>query len=167
MLFSEGTLVFYFLLMATKPQMLCALDKSPFELEWQTLREGTKIISQERKRRSSSVWIDSLENPDLFPAERLHQALRSRSLAARLRTERYFATITRRTAIGKSKTKSFLKLRLLVLLISRRLLSHLFALIIRTRAWLSIFAFLICVFDSHQMSPIDGNITFINPFTAM
>lgn len=161
MLFSEGTLVFYLLLMAIKPQMLCALEKSPFELEWQALREGTKIISQERKRRSSSVSTDSLDKADVFPVQRLHRALRSRSVEARLRTERYFATITRRTAIGKSKTKTFLKLRLLVLVISRRLLSHLFALITRTRTWLFIFVFLICAFDSHQMRPIDGNITFI------
>lgn len=161
MLFNEATLVVYLLLMAAKPQMLCALDKSPFEVEWHTLREGRKLFIEEPRRRLSATSIDSSEKSDIFPVQRLHRALRSRSLDARLRAERYFASITRRATDIKSNKKASLKLRLLVLLVTRRLLSHGFALLTQTRTWLFIFIVLVCALESDRIGPTDPDVTFL------
>ena len=161
MLFNEATLVIYLLLMAVKPQMLCALDKSPFEIEWHTLREGRKLFFEEPKRRLSSASVDSVDTSDVFPVQRLHKALRSRSLDARLRAESYFSSMARKATTSKSNKKASLKLRLLILLVSRRLLSHSLAMLTRTRTWLFVFIFLVCAFESHHLRPVDHNITFL------
>ncbi|CAF4613044.1 unnamed protein product, partial [Rotaria magnacalcarata] len=58
-LLSTATLLVYLLLMATKPQMLCALDETPFELYWLALETQEKVDtetkSMEKKRVTSDV----------------------------------------------------------------------------------------------------------------
>ncbi len=156
-LFTEGTLIIYLLLMAVKPQMLCALDKSPFELEWQAIREGQKV--SKRDRRFSTTSIDSSDTNDVFPVRHLHRVLRDRSVDARQRAERYFSTVTREAIRSRNRTSKSLKLRLFILLMLRRLLSHSFALLTRSRTWLFIFIFLVCSFESYHMTPVDENVT--------
>ena len=83
------------------------------------------------------------------------------SLDARLRAERYFASITRKATEIKSNKKASLKLRLLFLLVTRRLLSHGFALLSRTRTWLFIFVVLVCAFEANRIGPTDPDVTFL------
>ena len=85
-LFAEGTLIIYLLLMVVKPQMLCALDKSPFELEWQTIRDKQTIYIEGDKRQLSTESLDNSSiTSNVYPVRHLHRILRSRSLDARLR----------------------------------------------------------------------------------
>jgi hypothetical protein len=150
-LFTQGTLIIYLLLMAVKPQMLCALDKSPFDWEWQAIRDGQKpsIITL-----SDNSSLDS----NIFPIRRLHNILKKRSLKARNYAENYFIASPRRTSY-KTKATTLIKYRLLIIFISRKMLSYSFTLLTRTRTWLFIFIFLICSFESYHMIPVDDNIT--------
>jgi hypothetical protein len=155
-LFAEGTLIIYLLLMAVKPQMLCALDKTPFELEWQTIRDKeTVYIEKEQRQRLSSI---SLEPSDVYPVRHLHRVLRDRSLDARLRAEHHFACMTKLDrSQSRTRKTAWIKLRLFLFLMAGRMLSHSFKLLTRTRTWL--FIFLICAFESYHITPIDENVT--------
>jgi len=160
-LFAEGTLVIYLLLMAVKPQMLCALDKSPFELEWQTIRDKETVYIEAEKRQTSFESLDdSSIISNIYPIRHLHRILRDHSLDARLRAEEHFAPI-KRIHRSQSRTGEItrIKLRLFIFLMARRMLSHSFRLLTRTRTWLFIFIFLVCAFESYHITPIDENVT--------
>jgi hypothetical protein len=135
---------------AVKPQMLCALYKSIFDWEWHAIRDGKSNLSYNEQRQDLST------NSNIFPIQRLHDILKKRNLKARHHAESYFATLSRRTSY-KTKTTTLIKLRLLIIFISRQMLSHSFTLLTRTRTWL--FIFLICSFESYHMTSIDENIT--------
>ncbi|CAF1324767.1 unnamed protein product [Adineta steineri] len=160
-LLAEGTLVIYLLLMAVKPQMLCALDKTPFELEWETIRDKETIYIEATRRQSAELIDDSSSiESHVLPIRYLHRILRSHSLDARRRAQQHFASLAslhRSPSLTRKKAKY--KLRLLMFLIARRMLSHLFTFLTRTRTWLFIFIFLICTFESYHMTPIDENVT--------
>jgi len=160
-LFAEGTLIIYLLLMAVKPQMLCALDKSPFELEWRRIRDKQTVYIENQKKSSP---IDSLDNSSIssnvYPIRHLHRILRDHSLDARIRAERHFAPIKRiHRSSSRTRETTRIKLRLFIFLMARRMLSHSFTLLTRTRTWLFIFIFLICAFESYHITPIDENVT--------
>jgi hypothetical protein len=157
MLFSKGTLIIYFLLMTVKPQMLCALDETPFELEWQNIRDRHTIYTDRKPRRSSSLSCDSSIRSRVHPVRHLHRLLRNHSLNARLRAERHFASMT--TVRHPQQQKRAIKLRLFSFLMARRVLSHTFVLFTRTRTWLFIFIFFIFAFESYHMTPMDENVT--------
>ncbi|UJR27575.1 hypothetical protein I4U23_008856 [Adineta vaga] len=160
-LFTEGTLIIYLLLMAVKPQMLCALYKSPFDWEWQTIRDGLNNLTYNIEEEPlSTVSDDSSTNSNIFPIRRLHHLLKKRNLKARSHAENYFTSSPRRTS-SKTKTTTLIKYRLLIIFMCRRMLSHSFTLLTRTRTWLFIFIFLICSFESYHMIPFDENITVI------
>jgi hypothetical protein len=162
-LLAKGTLVIYLLLMAVKPQMLCALDKAPFELEWQTIRDKKTIYidAKQRRRSTSQSSNNSSINSNVYPIKHLHRILRDHSLDARLRAERHFAPIipSLHRSSSRSRATSRVKLRLFIFLLARRMLSHSSTLLTRTRTWLFIFIFLICGFESYHMTPIDENVT--------
>jgi hypothetical protein len=163
-LFAEGTLVIYLLLMAVKPQMLCALDKTPFELEWETIRDKqTVYIEAEQRRRTASESLDNVSiDSNIHPIKHLHRILRDHSLDARLRAERHFApTPPIYRSLSRSRIKKLVKLRLFIFLMARRMLSHLSTFLTRTRTWLFIFIFLICAFESYHITPIDENVTVL------
>jgi hypothetical protein len=162
-LFAEGTLVIYLLLMAVKPQMLCALDKSPFELEWQKIRDKQTVYIQTEQKSSPNRSLDSSSiSSNVYPIRHLHRILRDHSLDARIRAERHFAPL-KRICRSSSRTRetTWIKLRLFSFLMARRMLSHSFLLLTRTRTWLFIFIFLICAFESYHMTPIDENVTVL------
>ncbi|UJR21610.1 hypothetical protein I4U23_024692 [Adineta vaga] len=161
-LLAEGTLVIYLLLMAVKPQMLCALDKAPFELEWQTIQDKETVYIEAERRQSSLDSIDDASiNSNVFPIRHFYRYLRNHSVDARQRAEQHFApkTDSHRSPSRTRKTTQ-IKLRLFLFLIARRMFSHSFTFLTRTRTWLFIFIFLICAFESHHMTPIDENVTF-------
>ena len=54
---------------------------------------------------------------------------------------------------------SFLRMKLLLIIFCRHAVLSLFSLLTSTRTWLFFFVFLICSFDSHQMTPKDPQIT--------
>lgn len=161
-LFSEGTLVVFLLLMAVKPQVLCALDTKAFELMWQTIQDKETVCIEAGKRQSSLESMDDniSMNSDVYPLRHLHRILRDHSLNARLRAEQHFLP-NKRTDRSLSRTRqtTWIKLRLFLFLMARRMLSHASTLLTRTRTWLFIFLFLICAFENHHMTPIDENIT--------
>ncbi len=161
-LLAQGTLVIYLLLMSVKPQMLCALDKSPFELEWETIRDKETVYIEAKQRRLSGESLDgSSINSHVYPIRHLHRILRDQSLEARLRAERHFSPI-KRLDRSPSRTREtiWIKLRLFLFIMARKMLSHSFTLLTRTRTWLFIFIFLICAFESYHVTPIDENVTF-------
>jgi hypothetical protein len=161
-LFAEGTLIIYLLLMAVKPQMLCALDKRPFELEWQKIRDKQTVYIEARKRQLSSESYDSSIISNVYPIRHLHRILRDHSLDARLRAELHFASIQSiHRSHSRTRETTRIKLRLFTLLMARRMLSHSFTLLTRTRTWLFIFIFLICAFESYHITPIDENVTVL------
>ncbi|CAF0721619.1 unnamed protein product [Adineta ricciae] len=161
-LLAQGTLVIYILLMAVKPQMLCALDKAPFELEWQTIQDKETVFIEAERRQSSLDSMDDLSiNSNVLPIRHLHRYLRNHSLDARQRAERYFAPNARLNRSPSRTRKTIqIKLRLFIFLMARRMLSHSFTLLTRTRTWLFIFIFAICAFESYHITPIDENVTF-------
>lgn len=162
-LFSEGTLIIFILFMAIKPQMLCALDRKSFELEWQTIQDKETVYIEVEKRQSSLESFDDASiDENIFPIKHLHRILRDHSLNARHRAEEHFSPIKRlHRSQSRTRETSWIKLRLFIFLMARRMLSHLSKLITRTRTWLFISIFLICAFESHHMTPIDENVTVI------
>ena len=158
--FAAGTLIIYLLLMTVKPQMLCALDKLPFELEWHAIRSGPSFISMEEPKQESPASSIVSTDSHVFPVRRLHRILRQRSFKARLRAKRYFASLTTLYPV-KTQKSTWLKMRLFVLIMSRRLLSHVSILLSRTYTWLYIFIFLVCCFESSKIAPVDENVTVI------
>ena len=162
-LLAKGTLIIYLLLMAVKPQMLCALDRSSFELEWQTIRDSETVYIEARKRRSSSGSGDHFSiNSSVYPVRHLHRILRHHSLDARSRAEQHFASnpILHRSPSRTRKT-SLIKFRVFIFIMIRRMLSHCVTFLTRTRTWLFVFTFLICAFESYHITPIDENITVL------
>lgn len=153
--FAAGTLLIYLVLMIIKPQMLCALDKAPFELEWQAIRDGT-IFNNVDEFSSSTESDDS----DVLLIQYVHRLLTRRSSKARLRAKQYFAT---KPSIYNAKSRKvfWLKTRLFFFVLFHRLFSHAFTLLTRTYTWLFIAIFLVCCFESHHITPIDENITVI------
>ena len=52
-LLTTATIIVYLLLMATKPQMLCALDESPFEIYWLTLEAQATVDAETNNNKAN------------------------------------------------------------------------------------------------------------------
>jgi hypothetical protein len=170
-LLATATLLVYLVLMATKPQMLCALDESPFELSWLALQAREQVDAQ------TNASANLIHNPNLplgsplssfsstasggpLPSKRIAHLLHRYSLATKDRARQQFAN----TAVVdgskyKPKRLGWLRIRLFLIYFARALIKHTFSFVILTRTWLFFFIFLICAFEYRQMSPVDPNIT--------
>jgi hypothetical protein len=169
--FASATLLVYLLLMATKPQMLCALDESPFELSWLALQAREEADAQTNPMmnrmdtanpplRSPSGSIVSGSARGTLPMKRMERFLRRQSLVTKDRARQQFAnTIAVRGERHKPNNLRRLRLRLFLIYFIRALVKHTFSFVILTRTWLFVFIFLICAFEYQQMSPVDPNIT--------
>ncbi|CAM4987762.1 unnamed protein product [Rotaria socialis] len=171
-LFATATLVVYLLLMATKPQMLCALDESPLELSWLALQareeanaESTSIENgnsssgiQTRNNRAGSTA--SLSTNAGLPIRQMHRFLRRQSLVTRGLARQHFV---RAESLGEENYTPprlrYLRIRLFLIYFTRSIIKHTFSFVILTRTWLFFFIFLICAFEYRQMAPVDPNIT--------
>ncbi|CAM4768362.1 unnamed protein product [Rotaria magnacalcarata] len=156
-LLSTATLLVYLLLMATKPQMLCALDETPFELSWLALETQKKVDtetkSMEKKRVTSDVsaWdsqsesIESGAKRHSLPVEQMEQFFHRQITTTTDQARVQFASITTKFN-ARDKT---------------RRLKYLPTSIILTSTWLFLFIFLICAIEYRQMAPADPNITLL------
>ncbi|CAF1535386.1 unnamed protein product [Rotaria magnacalcarata] len=184
-LHAQGTLIVFVLLMGVKPQMLCAIDETPFEMEWILIQTQQKLenkVSSNNRRGSIQIFL---------PFNRMKHYLTRQGSLTRAQASRYFSSMTRRTnasdAINQLNEKrlqhrlsalsldfqnhsrddirpsigyiSFLRMKLLLIIFCRHAIVSLFSLLVSTRTWLFIFIFLICAFDSYHMTPVDINIT--------
>ncbi|CAF1129193.1 unnamed protein product, partial [Didymodactylos carnosus] len=189
---TSATLVIYCLLMSVKPQMLCAINETPFELEWILLQTQQKL--QDKVISHSNEQRPHLEI--FLPVDRMRHYLMRQGSLTRARAKNYFAISLKKAFIKKqiheapmddlSVTKrrhhrrfslisdgiveynqlsetsdriSLLRMKLLCILFAKNMVIGLFSLITSTRAWLFIFVYFICAFESYHMYPLDINIT--------
>lgn len=167
-LLATATLLVYLMLMATKPQMLCAIDESPFEISWLALQAREEAdaqtvtaanpLSPSSHRRSS---IDSLSSRGgALPLRQVKSFLRRQSFATKDQARQQFANTVQ---INGTKTKPQhlrrLRMRLFLIYFVRALIKHTVSFVILTRTWLFFFIFLICAIEYRRMAPIDPNIT--------
>jgi len=173
---TTATLLMYLLLMATKPQMLCALDESPFEIHWLTLKTQATVDSEtEIKPKTTGkmhlsnsesehrLSTSSIESTDALLIKQVNQFLRRKCTATRELAKLEFSrTVDDCENICKhSKRLHGLRLRLFIIQFIRLLLKHTFNYFILTRTWLFVFIFFICAFEYQKMNPIDPNITLM------
>ncbi|CAF5184977.1 unnamed protein product, partial [Rotaria magnacalcarata] len=124
-LLSTATLLVYLLLMATKPQMLCALDETPFELSWLALETQKKVDtetkSMEKKRVTSDVsaWdsqsesIESGAKRHSLPVEQMEQFFHRQITTTTDQARVQFASITTKfNARDKTRRLKYLRKRL-------------------------------------------------------
>ncbi|CAF0939734.1 unnamed protein product [Rotaria sordida] len=184
-LLASGTLIIFVLLMGVKPQMLCAIDETPFEMEWILIQTQQKLenkVSSNNRRGSIQIFL---------PFNRVKHYLSRQGSLTKAQATKYFSSLTRTNrasqAINQLNEKrlqhrlsalsldmynyskddrnrtigyiSFLRMKLLLIIFCRHALISLFSLLVSTRTWLFIFIFLICAFDSYHMAPIDSSIT--------
>jgi hypothetical protein len=170
-LFATATLLVYLLLMATKPQMLCAIDESPFEISWLALQVRGEVDAQTNLAsnlltdthlpiRSPSGSISATSGGETLPMKHMERFLRRQSLVTKDRARQQFANsaIVNGTRHKPEHLRS-LRLRLFLIYFVRALIKHTFSFVILTRTWLFFFIFLICAIEYRRMSPVDPNIT--------
>ncbi|CAF3575764.1 unnamed protein product [Rotaria sp. Silwood1] len=173
-LFATATLLVYLLLMATKPQMLCALDESPFEIYWLTLEAQAEVDAETDNnqrntsksfplilQRAMSITSGTGANVSLF--KQMKGFLRRQSLATKeLARKEFSRNIDDKKRIPQhSKRIKALRLRLFLIHFIRALFKHTFDFFILTRTWLFVFIFLICAIEYRRMSPADPDITLL------
>jgi hypothetical protein len=157
------------MLMATKPQMLCALDESPFELSWLALQAREKVDAQTNPVEglastsiiNRDISIPSTSADTVLFMQHAERFLNRQSLVTRDLARQQFS---RNVKIGenshdKSNHLTALHIRLFLIYFIRALLKNAFSFFILTRTWLFVFIFLICAFEYRQMAPVDPNIT--------
>ncbi|CAF1103748.1 unnamed protein product [Adineta ricciae] len=184
-LLASGTLIIFVLLMGVKPQMLCAINETPFEMEWILIQTQQKLedkVSTNNRRGSIQIFL---------PFDRMKHFLSRQGSLTKAQAKRYFSSVARSTraehTIDQLNEKhlqhrlsalsldvyddlrddrslspariSFLRMKLLLIIFCRHAVISLFSLLTSTRTWLFIFVFLICSFDSYHMAPIDQQIT--------
>jgi len=169
--FAAATLVVYLMLMATKPQMLCAIDETPFELSWLALQAKEEADAQSNPRahatdtsrsptRSPTGSISSGSASDGLPMRHMQRFLRRQSFVTKDRARQQFANAAIvNGARHKPEHLAGLRFRLFLIYFARALIKHTFSFVILTRTWLFFFIFLICAIEYRQMAPVDPNIT--------
>lgn len=173
-LFATATLLVYLLLMATKPQMLCALDESPFEIYWLTLEAQEEVdaeINQNRNEVSARKSIPLIlqramsitsTTADASVFKQMKTFLRRQSLATKELARREFSRNFDEKSYPKhSKRLKALRLRLFIIHFVRALCKHAFDFFVLTRTWLFVFIFIICATEYRRMSPADPDITLL------
>nr|ACD54810.1 unknown [Adineta vaga] len=165
-LFSTATLLVYLLLMATKPQMLCALDESPFEIYWLTLEAQAQVNDETNLSKSLPQKLQRAmsmvpgAHTDALVFNQIHHFLRRQSLITKkLAKKELFRNVDNKSKHSK-RIKS-LRLRLFLIHFIRALFKHTFDFFLLTRTWLFVFIFLICAFEYHRMAPNDPHITLL------
>lgn len=171
---STATLLIYILLMMTKPQMLCALDESPFEIYWLTLETQAEVDAKTKKEpesitdrplseRDSRLSVVSAANADALVFRGMRRFLRRQSLITKeLARQEFSRTIDDNKSSQKhSKRLRSLRVRLFFIHFVKALLKHTFTYLVLTRTWLFVFIFLICAFEYQKMNPVDPNITLL------
>ncbi|CAF2576445.1 unnamed protein product [Rotaria sp. Silwood2] len=171
-LFATATVLVYLLLMATKPQMLCALDESPFEIYWLTLEAQAEVDAETNNnqrnmskslplmlQRAMSVAPTTTTDASLF--KKMKSFLRRQSLLTKeLARKEFSKNVDDEKSIPKrSKRIKVLRLRLFLIHFIRALAKHTFDFFILTRTWLFVFIFLICAIEYRRMAPVDPHIT--------
>lgn len=168
-LFATATLLVYILLMATKPQMLCVLDESPFEIYWLTLEaqgeveDETNLPKSKSQKLQRALSIVSGANPDAVLYKYMQQFLHRQSIV----TKTLAKTALSRNFVHKSKSSHskhsnrirILRLRLFLIHFIRASFKHTFNFFLLTRTWLFVFIFLICAIEYRRMAPADPDIT--------
>lgn len=169
-LFAAATLLVYLMLMATKPQMLCAIDESPFELSWLALQAREEVDAQTNPNagilpnsslplRSPSGSVSSGSTGGL-PMKQMERFLRRQSFVTKDRARQQFANTVIVNGTGhKPQRLTILRIRLFLIYFVRALIKHAFSFVILTRTWLFFFIFLICAIEYRRMAPVDPNIT--------
>ncbi|CAF1105486.1 unnamed protein product [Rotaria sordida] len=170
--FATATLVVYLLLMATKPQMLCALEESPFELVWLALqaREAADAETNSLRninttsglpvRSSRSGSAVSLSTSSGLPIRSMERFLRRQSFVTKnLARQQFNTSILENDTDYRPRRLKCLYIRYFLIYFIRALIKHTISFFILTRTWLFFFIFLICAIENSRMSPIDPNIT--------
>ena len=169
--FAAATLMVYLLLMATKPQMLCAIDESPFELSWLAVQAKEEVVAKtglgEGSRRASagsrpsrSASIASASTGMALPMKQMAMFLRRQSMVTKNLARQEFAQATETDGVQvNSRTIRSLRFRLFVIYLVRALIKNGVSFLILTRTWLFVFIFLICAIEYHRMAPVDPDIT--------
>lgn len=173
-LFSTATILVYLLLMATKPQMLCALDESPFEIYWLTLETQAQVDnetktdhSMESKEHSPlfrrAMSLVSGTNSDDLSLRPMHRFLRRQSLVIKeLARQEFSKSIAdEKSSQNHSQSLKILRMRLFLIHFTRALVKHMFNFFVSTRTWLFVFIFLICAIEYRQMAPHDPDFTLV------
>ncbi|CAF4974905.1 unnamed protein product [Rotaria sp. Silwood1] len=158
--------------MATKPQMLCALDESPLELSWLALQareeaEAEKNSMPNADSNSGLLASDSrlgsslsLSTSGVLPMKHMERFLRRQSLVTKNLVRLQFSNSAVEDGTNhKPRRLSHLHHRLFLIYFARAIIKHTFSFFILTRTWLFFFIFLICAIENGRMSPIDPNIT--------
>ncbi|CAF4149229.1 unnamed protein product [Rotaria magnacalcarata] len=173
-LLSTATLLVYLLLMANKPQMLCALDETPFELSWLALETQEKVDAETKPMEKNYVasdvpashnQLESIESGPTrhaLPVAQMHQFFHRRITTTTDQARVQFAsTTTKFNAHGKTRRLKYLRNRLFFFHFTRTLRKNAITSIILTRTWLIFFIFRICAIEYRQMAPADPNITLL------
>jgi hypothetical protein len=151
--FTTGTLLVYVLLMATKPQMLCALDESPFEIYWLTLETQAAIDHRSSLMTCQPTSTNTRPTPtSMTSVAKTKLLLRRQSIAIQELAKQ---------ALSNTHHVKRLRMRLFWIHFVRALINHMFQFFIQTRTWLFVFIFLICAFEYRRMAPVDPNITLL------
>ena len=169
--FAVATLLVYLMLMATKPQMLCAIDESPFELSWLAVQAKEEVVAKtgvgEGSRRASagsrpsrSVSIASASIGMVLPMKQMELFLRRQSMVTKNLARQEFAQTTTINGIhGRPRNIRGLRRRLFVIYLVRALIKNGVSFLLLTRTWLFVFIFLICAIEYRRVAPVDPNIT--------
>jgi hypothetical protein len=151
--------------MATKPQMLCALSESNFELTWISLRENQERKEEHQQRLLVSKSVDniailrrrtsSIISNQAFAERHVNRYLRRQSLATK-------ELLHKAAKSGDDKQKhrhfSYLYYRLFLLKFAQAIFKHTMCTLGLTRTWLFIIIFLICAIEKERLA-IDSNVT--------
>ena len=161
--------------------MLCAINETPFEMEWillQTQQTLEDEISVGNRRPSIEIFlpfhrmrefllrqgsITRAQAKQYFElrrrADRIEESIQHRLsvplLHARLSSDRSDYNLTTNVQI------SLLRMKLFFITFCRHMVLSLFSLLTSTRTWLFIFVFLICAFESPRVTPNNPTITLL------
>jgi hypothetical protein len=163
--FTSATLIIYLLLMITKPQMLCALSKSRFELIWVSLRQNHKA---KEEHQQSSVLPNSADSAPVL-RRRTSSTISNKAfverhvslylIRQRLATKELMRKAEDSDDDNQNRRHVFrLHCCLFFLKFVHALFKHTMDNLKRTHTWLFIFIFLICAIE-HERITVDPNIT--------
>ncbi|CAF1316542.1 unnamed protein product [Didymodactylos carnosus] len=159
---AAGTLIVYLLLMAVKPQMLCSMDETPFELEWVALKTQEEVNKKIKPLRHVDqeeeihVERDRRSSLDLaFPIRQMNRFLRRQSLQVKLMAKDHYSTEAKNRSNTRENDKismtkkhdvrreppvdiAWIRLRLFFVFFSRKIITYTFDFLIGTLRWMKI-----------------------------
>jgi hypothetical protein len=160
--------------MATKPQMLCALDESPFEIYWLILKVQAEVDARTKyghgvlsesfsSMLQLSMSLSPITHDEAVSFKHMKHSLRRQSyITKKLVREEFVKPIDSDKSSHKQlKRLKALIIRLFLIHFTKALLKHTFNVLVLTRTWLFIFIFLICAIEYRRMAPTDPDITIL------